>query len=191
MLDVAINFIAGTVSDHVNAGASGDNQVLINPTYLVDEAGKYQVKADSIGVYIANIEEERVVKEHLPEVSTVNGRHVVRPPELRLNLHILFAARFQNYPTALKHISSILAFFQANPSLTQDAFPALDRRIGRLNFDLMSLSYEQLNQAWAFIGGKHLPSLIYKVRMVAVRPDLPTAIRKPIVEVDANLRRDP
>ena len=67
-------------------------------------------------------------------------------------------------------------YFQAHSSFTFEEYPALDPRIGKLTVELQSLNYEQLNQVWAFIGGKQLPSAIYKFRMVVLQDDVQTAI---------------
>ena len=56
-------------------------------------------------------------------------------------------------------------------------------RIERLTVELQSLGYEQINQIWAFIGGKHLPSAIYKVRMVALQDTAPSGVEQPLTEI--------
>jgi len=48
-----------------------------------------------------------------------------------------------------------------------------------------SLSFEQLNQLWATIGGKQLPSVVYRIRLVAVQDVEPVAIQRPVTEVSA------
>src|SRR5206468_23406 len=83
----------------------------------------------------------------------------------------------------LKYISYALTFLQAHSSFTQETYPGLDPRIERLTTELQSLTYEQLNQIWAFIGGKQLPSAVYKVRMVVLQDVEPAAIAPPITRV--------
>ena len=39
---------------------------------------------------------------------------------------------------------------------------------------------EQLSQIWAFIGGKQLPSVLYKLRMVALQEATQSAIQPPL-----------
>jgi len=111
----------------------------------------------------------------------------VLEPELKLNLHLLFAANFKVYDQALKYISHVLTYFQSHPSFTSVEYPPLDTWIEKLTTELQSLSYEQLNQVWAFIGGKQLPSVIYKVRMVSLQAMVPTLIQPPITEINTNL----
>jgi hypothetical protein len=38
---------------------------------------------------------------------------------------------------------------------------------------MVSMNFEQVNHLWATLGGKYLPSVLYKVRMVAIEDDTP------------------
>jgi len=80
-----------------------------------------------------------------------------------------------------------LTYFQSRPSFTSVEYAALDPRIEKLTVELQSLNYEQLNQIWAFVGGKQLPSVIYKVRLVSLQDAMPTAIQPFIREIDTNI----
>ena len=108
-------------------------------------------------------------------------------PEIKLNLHVMFAANFKQYDTALKYISYVLMYFQSHHYFSSEEYPALDERIGKLTMELQSLSYEQLNQVWAFIGGKQLLSVIYKVRMVILQDEAQMAIQPPITIINTQI----
>jgi hypothetical protein len=155
---------------------------------LVDDTGKWVAKENQIAVALLNVEEERALRAQMPQPSFVGGRQVMLHPELKLNLHVIFAASFQQYAQGLRQLSHVLTFFQAHPLFLQDEFPALESRLDRLAVDLISLSYEQLNQVWAFIGGKQVPSVIYRVRMVALQDAEPDAIQSPVTTIVADLR---
>jgi hypothetical protein len=129
-----------------------------------------------------------VLKSHLPDYTNVNGQHVVLEPELKLNLHVLFAANFTHYDQALKYISYVLTYFQAHPVFTSDQYPALAPDIGKLTVELLSLNYEQLNQIWAFIGGKQLPSVAYKVRMVTLQDAAQTKVQQPLTTIRTTIQ---
>jgi len=187
MLDVAITFLKDELNSYLLA-RTGSDTVKAALSKVVDEAGKYAFDNDSIGCSIINIEEERLLKSHLPDYRTVNGQHVVLEPELRLNLHVLFAANFTHYDQALKYISYVLTFFQAHPLFGVDQYPALAPDIGKLTVELMSLNYEQLNQVWAFIGGKQLPSVVYRVRMVTLQDAAQTAVQLPLTTISTTIQ---
>jgi hypothetical protein len=155
---------------------------------VLDDAGKFAFEQDLIGVSIVNLEEERVVKTHLPQHAFLNGQHVISAPELKLNLYLLFAANFKFYEEALKYLSLVLTYFQSYPSFTQESFPGLDPRIEKLVVELQSPSFEQWNQIWGCNGGKQMPSIIYRVRMVILQPEAPSGIRPPISSISASLQ---
>ena len=181
MLDIALKFLVKELNSYLllRTGSSfGEADV----SRLVDDNGKWAVKEDQIGAALINLEEERVVKSQLPETTYVDGRNVVLQPGLKLNLHVLFAAYFKRYDEALRYLAYVLTYFQSHPAFTPDQYPGLDPRIDKLTAELQSLTYEQLNQVWAFIGGKQLPSAIYKVRMVALQDAGQTAIQAPITQ---------
>ena len=186
MLDTALKFLKDELNTYLLT-QTGSDSIKVEMSKLVDEGGKYAFELDTIAASIINIEEERIFKSQLPERIYTNGQHVVLEPELKLNLHLLFAANFKVYDQALKYISHVLTYFQSHPSFTSVEYPALDPSIEKLTTELQSLSYEQLNQVWAFIGGKQLPSVIYKVRMVSLQAMVPTLIQAPITEINTNL----
>jgi hypothetical protein len=182
MLDVALEFLAQQLNAYRGArtGAGAGAQWVV-PTRLVTDKGDSQVPANRVGVALINVEEERALRDQLPESRRVGDRHVVFEPELKLNLVLLFVASdVGGYPAALRSIADILTFFQARPVFTPERDPGLDPRITRLGVDLLTLTYEQLNQVWSFVGGKQLPSAAYRVRLVALQDEQPLGVGVPI-----------
>ncbi|MEG3437621.1 DUF4255 domain-containing protein [Pannus brasiliensis CCIBt3594] len=187
MLDVVLKFFKDELNTYLLARTSSD-LVKVEMRKLVDDSGKLPSDSnDSILASIVNIEEDRVFKSQLPEHLYTNGKHIVLEPELKLNLYVMFAANFGQYDRALKYLSHVLTYFQARSSFTSDEYPALDPRVEKLTTELQSLTYEQLNQIWAFIGGKYLPSVIYKIRVVALQDEAPKIVRPAIEEIATNL----
>ena len=194
MLDVAINFLAAQLDAYRRArgnlmppGQGEPAKPWVVPTRIANDKGELLVAKDSIGVALVNIEEERTAPEQLPDVRRIGTRNVVFEPELRLNLTLLFAASDDGgkaYGDALKSLSMLLTFFQANPSFSPDRHPALDPRITKLSLKLLTPTYEQLNPLWSFVGGKQLPSALYHARMVALQDEQPASVGEPIVEID-------
>jgi hypothetical protein len=186
MLDVALKFLTRQLNAYL-LSRTGSSFGEVEIGRLVDDSGKWAVKEDHVGAALVNVEEERTVRNQRPETVFVNGANVVLEPALKLNLHVLFAANFQQYDQALHYLSHVLTFFQSHPFFTQDRYPDLDPLIERLNVELESLGYEQLNQLWAFIGGKQLPSAVYRVRLVVLQDIEPTVVQPPVTAVEARL----
>lgn len=187
MIEIALQFLRAELNTFILVEAGSDT-VKVKLSNVVDEAGKYAFEQNLIGASVINIEEERTLKAHLPQYTYLNGKHVISEPELKLNLYVLFAANFKVYEEALKYLSVILTYFQSHPSFTQDEFPGLDTRIEKLTLELQSPTFEQWNQIWGANGGKQLPSIVYKVRMVILQPAAPSIIRPPIGSISASLQ---
>ena len=186
MLDIALKFLGKEINSYL-LGRTGSTFGAVEVGRLVDDTGKWAVPEDHVGAALVNVEEERTLRSQRPETVFTNGTQVVLEPALKLNLHVLFAAHFQRYDHALHYLSHILTFFQARSSFTQDRYPDLDPRIEKLTAELMSLGYEQLNQLWAYIGGKHLPSAVYRIRMVVLQDTEPVTVQPPITSIQAEI----
>lgn len=190
MIDVALNFLTAELNSFLltrGARKATDEVGKVEVGRLVDDGGKWAIKDDHIGVALLNIEEERVLKGQMPETVYSNGKHVVVEPRLRLNLHVIFAAKFQRYDESLRTLSLVLTFFQSHPTFTPATYPGLDAQIERLTVELQSLTYEQVNQIWAFVGGKQLPSAIYRVRMIGLQDVEPKSIAQPVSRTETTL----
>ena len=182
MIDYAIKFLAGEVNNYLlRRTTSQDVKVAVSG--LADETGKWGILENSIGLALVNVEEERVLRTQIPERVLKNGTLVMLAPELKLNLQVVFAVRCKQYDQSLRYLSHVLNFFQANSSFTPADFPALDPSFGKLSVELLSYGPEQLNQLWAYIGAKYLPSAVYRVRMVVLQDTEPKAYGKPITEI--------
>jgi hypothetical protein len=186
MLDTVLKFFA----DEINAYLQAQSGVLgnpVKPSAIVGEDGKYAIEDDHVAVTIINLEEEAAAREQLPQTRYQDGQNVVLEPALNLNLYLMFAAHFTHYDQAVKYLSHILTFFQARRVFTREKHAAMHPALYRLVVELQRLDYEQLNQVWAFIGAKQLPSVVYRVRMVRVQEGTQTGVQPPIVRIRAEV----
>jgi hypothetical protein len=191
MLDVAIGFLAQQLNAHraarsgVGRAASASFPTWAVATRLVNDKGDSAVPKGGVGFALVNVEEERAAPAQIPEARRVGDRHVMFEPELKLNLSLLFAASDDpSYAHALQSLSTVLTFFQAHSLFTPERNPDLDARVTRLAVSLVTPTYEQLNQLWSFVGGKQLPSALYRVRLVALQDEEPVGVGEPILRID-------
>jgi len=190
VIDTAIRFLSDEVNTYLKKRAlNGNSFGSVITGQIVDENGKWAVAPDNVGLTLINIEEERILQAQLPERVYINGNHIVMPPELKLNLTVLFHIRYTstNYEQSLRYLSNVLTFFQAHPSFTADTYPGLDPSIEKLTVEMLSLSSEQLNQMWTYLGSKYLPSVAYRVRMIVLQDAEALGIAKPITTITAVL----
>lgn len=166
------------------------NLTLTPGVVLLADVAKHERPADTPGadelenhvlLTLINIEEENLLKNNYP-VEQLGAARVTRPPALFLNLYLLFSANFVKYDEALKHIGYIIRFFQASkPFLIDD--PDAGQRY-KVTLTLHHIGFENLNNLWTVLGGKYLPSVLYKARLVMVQDGTPTGSQA-IIDIQA------
>jgi hypothetical protein len=124
---------------------------------------------------LVNVEEDRVSKQQENYVkSTLSTRY--KSPPLFLNLYMLVAVNRNSYGQSLAWLSHILQFFQFQNVFTPITHPSLEEsRILKLIVELHTLNFEQINHLWSTLGGKYLPSVLYKIRQITLDEDLMTS----------------
>lgn len=186
MIDSALTFLAAEANAHL-LKRSGSSLGAVSVGPIADDRGLWTVPQDSVRMVLFQIDEERSTREQLPERTLIGGREVALPPALKLNLVLLLAGRFQQYDQALRSLSLLLAFFHARPLFTPANSPAMPAGFERMAMDLLSYGPEQMNQVWACLGAKHLPSVVYRLRMVVLQDVEPLGTGAPITEIETTL----
>lgn len=120
---------------------------------------------------LVNIEEDRVAKQQENFVKTDISVKYKSPP-LHLNLYVLISVNRNSYTQSLTWLGHILQFFQFQNVFTPVTHPSLDIRILKLIVEQYNLNFEQVNHLWSTLGGKYLPSVMYKVRQIQLDEEM-------------------
>jgi hypothetical protein len=122
---------------------------------------------NKVVVSLVNVEKDSTAHRAGGDARLLNS--AVYAPPVYLNLYVIIAANFSgpNYPEALKFISSTISYFQRLPLFDHSTTPDLDNRIEKLVLDIENLKTHELSNLWTVLSGRYLPSVLYKVRMVA------------------------
>jgi hypothetical protein len=165
MIDQALIFIRDQINDYFMEIIHVKKVVL---GHVVNLNG--QTNISEIGLTLINIEEEPSLKNKNPYIKISEFDIAKINPPIYLNLYILISAYFgdteENYKEALKNLSRVVRFFQGKPVFTHQNSPDLDDGIEKILVEMVSLSFEQQNNLWSSLGGKYLPSVIYKIRPI-------------------------
>ena len=125
---------------------------------------------------LVKIEEERVLRNSRTVAAGKAGEFILRNPPLHLNLFILFTANYRIYGTALRRLAQVLTFFQGKQKFTlansPGSVPQAPIAEFQLVMDLLSLTFEEVNHLWGFLGAKQSPFALYRARLVALS-DMP------------------
>ena len=183
MIEESLIFLKNEMNNYLNPKfdpPSEERVVLADIT----KAGDDPDLDKKIILSLVNIEEDRVSRN--PEnFVKIDNKVVYKNPKINLNVYCLFTVnRGKDYSGAMRHLSLIIQFFQQKNVFTKENSPALDSRIEKLVFDLYSLSFEQVNHLWSVLGGKYLPSVMYKMRMISIDEEITEAEGELIREIN-------
>ncbi|PWB25004.1 DUF4255 domain-containing protein [Flavobacterium sp. HTF] len=136
---------------------------------------------NAVALTVINLDEEATLK-NFPNHTIENAKTIYKNSIVNLNLYILFSANRDNYVNSLKDISKIIEFFQGKRLFTQANTIYNRNNIAMSNVDnfrftveLYTPTFEELNYIWGTLGGKQLPSALYKVSMIQIERNIAQA----------------
>lgn len=189
MINESLQFIADELNKYLVLKMGPTTEpprlVLGNVSRLFDGDAAASLLTNKVIMSMVNVEEDRVAKQQENFVR-MDASTRYKSPQLYVNLYILFSANRTGYTDSLQHLSYILQFFQFQHVFTPITHPALDPRIEKIIVDLCTLNFEQVNHLWSTLGGKYIPSVMYKVRQLTIDEDLTVSESGFIKEVQIN-----
>ncbi|RLA26184.1 MAG: DUF4255 domain-containing protein [Gammaproteobacteria bacterium] len=170
MINETLTFFKNSLNDYLQAKSSNTLDEIQEDRVVFIEGEKLDpisFKMDAISLLLINLEEEKSLRApDLYSRTDQNGTSLKTQPEIRLNLYILFVARFKQYENSLDHISLIIQFFQSNRVLNQHNSPNLSNKIHNLSVELITLPFGEQNEIWSALRTTYHPSVLYKVKML-------------------------
>ncbi len=188
MIDKALKVLRSELLDYLARQPDLTVTDAVQFANVTKDDGTVAVPKETVGLTLINIEEERVNKPQSPTRTVAAGQLAVVNPDLNLNLYLLFSANFTDYLTSITYLAAVIGFFQARHVFTPESSPSMDPRIERLNVELYSLNLEQQNHLWGYLGGKYLPSVVYKVRLVRIQEGIVRREGERITHIDIDGR---
>lgn len=207
MVFAALNLLKEELGAFLETRNGSRREVVLGNIALF-ESNDIDAINEKIVITLVNIEEESVLK-NINAFHRVNseGRTEYAQPTLNLNLYLLFTANYKEretgYENALKRLSNVIQFLQGrniftlsnspnanlnevtsnvthNPDITEADLSEM-----KLILDLYTMTFEQINHLWGSLGGKQMPFVMYKARLIKVK-DRRTRLSEPVIEeVDA------
>jgi hypothetical protein len=191
MINETLKFLLDEVNQYLSLklGVNTDPRIILgNVTKAMDtDSGGTNSLSNKGILSLVNVEEDRIAWEHENFVKSESGVTYKAPP-LHLNLYIVFAINRTDYTESIKWLAFIIQFFQHQRVFTPLSHPALDPRTQNIVLDLHSMSFEQVNHLWSILGGKYLPSVMYKVRQIMLDEGAVVAGGGLITEIELNGR---
>ncbi len=192
MIFETLQIITEQVNNFFEAEGLTQSVVLENVAILDSANEEDDDIDDRVALTLLNMEEETTLK-NIPNTSVINDQVTYKNPKVNLNLYILFSANRDGYDMSLRDISKIIEFFQGKRVFTQ-ANTLYNRAnitmsgITHFRFivDLYTPTFEEMNFVWGTLGGRQLPSVMYKISMLEIERNVAAAKGALIQEVTGN-----
>lgn len=183
---------------------TAEDIVVIENIGLFDSATSGVNLDDKIVFTLVNIEEEATLKNTAFIKKEFGNPALYENPPVFLNLYLLITACNKStdnnsYTDALERLSLVIAFFQSKNLFTTGSsvsgsigsFTSEDILALTIRHEMYTLSFEQVNHLWGTLGGKQMPFVMYKLRLIAITERKVVREVPLIEEIETNLTKMP
>ena len=169
LIDVTVKHIADELNQHLKRNFELDEDVVVVSSLLEQDGSIPSHVNNKVVASVVHIQKDTMPHRSQQSSGASSNRSVVHAQPVFFNVYVMFSAYFggSNYQEGLKFISSTIGYFQSQPIFDRSNSPGIPDGIDKLILDIENLSINDLSNLWGVLGGKYLPSILYRVRMVA------------------------
>lgn len=187
LIDQALQIVTDRLNGHLRTQFSVDDD-LVALTPLTDSEGRPAKAArNRLALFLTNIAEDGSLRNVPPDM-----RPRARAPQpLYLDVYFMLASGHdaEIYSEGLKQMSASLLYFQSRPLWTHQNTPELPAGIDQLALELTNLKVEETAQLWGNLGGRYVPSVMFKMRSILLDAKAVPPVRPPISQPEPTLAR--
>jgi hypothetical protein len=169
MIHNSLTYIRDVLNENFKREFSTSENIVVLSN-IVNPDGTIPENIDSkIVFFLVNLNEKATLKNNFNRNSNQDGGSFAKTkPTIHLNLQLIFCANFigRHYEEGLRYLSSLISFFQINNRLRPNSSRNLDS--DNLLIELSKLDFSELSRLWSAIGSKIMPSVHYKLGLLAI-----------------------
>jgi hypothetical protein len=167
----------------------GQSVIEITNIATLNDGDDFLLAKTAITLSIVNIEEDKTLRNqsvYLKETNDQTQIYRYKQPTQHLIISVLFASYSKDlskYLDGLDKLKGVISYFQQNNSFyyKNDDTEMIDyntylgktevqqQNYHKITMESVSLSTEQLNQLWSYLGSKYMPSMLYKMRLCMIQ----------------------
>lgn len=188
----SLNILVQDLNEFLSAEL-GLNDPIVLSNIADEDIGQNQGQGqgtDQIYLTLVNIEEETTLKNTLLRNASLPAGDKQMPP-MRLNLYLLISFKASDYNDALEAMGRVMGYCQSKKAWNQTntvvpEFNGLTYENFLFYLDIYNISFEDSNNMWGNLGGKQLPFVIYKMRLVTLSESITQSSSGVITSVITN-----
>jgi hypothetical protein len=167
----------------------GQSVIEITNIATLNDGDDFLLAKTAITLSIVNIEEDKTLRNQSVYLKETNDQTQIsryKQPTQHLIISVLFASYSKDlskYLDGLDKLKGVISYFQQNNSFyyKNDDTEMIDyntylgktevqqQNYHKITMESVSLSTEQLNQLWSYLGSKYMPSMLYKMRLCMIQ----------------------
>ncbi|TXD85073.1 DUF4255 domain-containing protein [Subsaximicrobium wynnwilliamsii] len=159
------------IKDRIESFSGTSNSVSVGNVGLLSDDEFKSVNFSKIFITVLKIDEERLANnKNVYFIKDGNDDYSKRSnPQKSFSLNLLFAACSSNarYTDSLQRLEKVLECFQEQ-HIYEIPLPGRPENL-QIVLEIQNMDLNQQNQLWSIIGGKYLPSVIYKVKLIPIQ----------------------
>lgn len=193
MIYETLQILKEQLDNYLDAAGLGKIVILDNIAMLESGSDNSSNLEGKVIITLFNVEEE-VTLRNTPAVKVVNNKAEYSNPPVNVNLYFMVSANCDSYDTSLMSISKTIEFFQgksvftsANTIYNRSNVSFSDIDYFKFVIELFTPGFEALNHIWGTLGGRQLPSVMYKVQLIQIKRDKKLAGSEIITQVNGQL----
>jgi len=166
---IMISKVLNVLKDKLNnEGIIGDSVVVADVARHDDGASGLN---DKVIITLLNVQEEPTLK-NAPRYNKIMAGETALKYEMRdpayINLYVVISANRSSYDKSLASISKVIEVIQANNILKYVDLSADRTQDFSFRTEMHSVPFEQLSYVWGLLGGKVMPSVLYKISVIKI-----------------------
>ena len=165
MIDQALGVVAERLKGHLAARYKMPDLVKLSP--LTDVEGRPAKDArEGLVMFLTNIARDTTPRP--PPIRS--GAQIQHAQPLHLDVYFMVASAYEPelYQEGLKLLSAVLMYFQTYPVMTRVNAPEMPAGLEQLSIEISNLRVEEMGQMWGNLGGRYVPSVMFKMRSVMI-----------------------
>ena len=194
-----INDVLTILRDHLNS--SKGLKDITGDIAVIDDIAKHDDDTSGLDnkvvITLLNIEEESTLKNqsrYQKKVITGDDNKkfdIMDGIPAYLNLYVVISANRTSYSSALANISKVIEVFQTNNVLEYKDPDDIEENDFEFRIELHSVPFEQLSYIWGLLGGKIIPSVLYKISVIKImaKEEIPVKLIEEINH-EINVKKD-
>ena len=191
MIDETLGFVVDELNRFLMARFPDTDPLAVLSSLSAMDGGALPGLERKLIVTLVNVGKEAAAPALGVPTRSAGGGYARAAAPLHLNLYVMMSASFGNYVEALKMLSCVLGFFQARPAFDAHNSVKFPAYLDKLACELVSISTQELNNLWAILGAKYLPSAVYKLRMVTLQQNWLDAMVPEVSRPDVRIGGQP